>query len=576
MIILGLNAYHGDSSACLVIDGKVINAIEEERIRRIKHWAGLPVESVKWCLKDGNLTLRDVDFIAVARDPSSHLYKKLLMGITKTSMQKFVKDRLSNVLKMQDIKVELAECFGEDQNKLKAKVMKVEHHKAHIASAFFVSPFSDAACVSIDGFGDFLSTLRAVGKENEIKIIDWVEYPHSLGVFYTAFTQYLGFPNYGDEYKVMGLSAYGRPKYLTEIRKIVKLKDNGLFELDTSFFNHAEKGVEMVWEGGSPKVGRLFSDKLVELLGPPREQDQKIANVHMDIASSLQAIYEEVFFHILGDIYSRTSFDNLALAGGCIQNSLANGKILKKTKFKDVYIPPATYDAGLAVGAAMYVWHAQSKCKRSFVMESPYLGPEFTNDEIKEYIKNYSCEFFSNEDILCEKVVELIANGNIIGWFQGRAEWGPRALGNRSILVDPRKKEMRDVLNQRVKKREWFRPFAPSVLEEEASKWFYIDLPSPFMEKVCLIKEDKRSIIPAVCHADNTGRVQTVSKKLNLRYYKLIKRFQSKTGVPILLNTSFNDNEPIVNTPSDAIQCFLATKMDVLVLNNYLILKNGK
>lgn len=581
MIILGLNAYHGDSSACLVIDGKIVNAIEEERIRRIKHWAGLPSKAVKWCLEDQNLKLSDVDFIAIARDPSSHLYKKLLMGLTTTSMTNFVKDRLSNVLKMTDIRSALARELDINLKQIKAKVIKVEHHMAHIASTFLVSPFDDAACISIDGFGDFLSTMRAIGKEDKIKVVDFVEYPHSLGIFYNALTQYLGFWNYGDEYKVMGLSAYGKPVYLDKMRKIVKLQNDGLFELDTTYFNHAELGVSMVWENGCPVVDKLFSSKLVDFLGSSRNKDDEITEHYMNVASSLQAIYEEAFFHVLNSFYEKTKLNSIALAGGCIQNSLANGKIYEKTKYRNVYIPPASYDAGLAIGSAMYVWHQVAKNKHKFVIDNPYLGPAFSKKDIQDEIKrnlsnkDYLHGFIINEEDLCKKVARFISEGKIIGWFQGRTEWGPRALGNRSIIVDPRKKEMKDILNERVKRREWFRPFAPSVLEDKMSEWFNGFAPAPFMEKVYLIKCEKQLLVPAVCHVDGTGRLQTVSSKINPRYYKLIQEFENLSGVPIVLNTSFNDNEPIVNSPKDAIQCFLNTKMDVLVLENFIISKNG-
>lgn len=576
MIILGLNAYHGDSSACIVIDGKVISAIEEERIRRIKHWAGFPKEAILSCLKDANINISDVDYIAVARNPSAHLYKKILMGLSRTSMHEFVKDRFLNVVKMTDIKNTIAKSLGISPSVIKAKVENIEHHKAHIASAFFVSPFSEAACISVDSFGDFLSTMRAIGRNNNINVIDWVEYPHSLGIFYTALTQYLGFPNYGDEYKVMGLSAYGKPVYIDKMRSIVKLKQNGLFELDTSYFVHSEKGVEMVWENGIPTIGKLFSDKLVEAFGSAH---------HQDIAASMQLMYEEAFFHILNDTYEKTKLNNLVLAGGCIQNSLANGKIFDKTPFKKVYIPPASYDAGLAIGAAMAVWCNKSKEERKFVLDSPYFGPSFTKDDtekdislLKGDLDKYGCmvEEISSEEKLCKIIAKHIYNEKVVGWFQGKTEFGPRALGNRSIVADPRKKEMKDILNARIKKREWFRPFAPSILEEKTSDWFECSEPVPFMEKVYKIKKDKQKLILAVCHVDGTGRLQTVSYKLNPRYYTLIKEFENLSGVPMILNTSFNENEPIVNKPEEALRCFLKTKMDVLVLGDFIIKKNVK
>ncbi|MBI3590566.1 MAG: carbamoyltransferase [Candidatus Melainabacteria bacterium] len=584
MIILGINAYHGDSSACLVIDGVLINAIEEERIRRIKHWAGLPTESIKWCLQDAGLKLRDVDCIAVSRNPSAHIHKKILRVLKKTPTLNFLKNRLSNVSKIGDIKTAIADELGIDKSDIKAKVENIEHHLAHIGSTFLVSPFSEAACLTVDGFGDFVSTMRGVGKGNSIDIIDWVEFPHSLGVFYTAMTQLIGFWNYGDEYKVMGLSAYGKPVYLDKMKKIVQLKDNGLFELDTSFFKHADEGVEMIWENGQPVFGSLFSGKMIGELGDPRKNGEEITKHYQDIASSTQAMYEEVFFHMLNDTYRKTKLNTIALAGGCIQNSLANGKIIDKTPFKNIYIPPAAYDAGTAIGAAMVVWNEKSKQLQKHLMDNPYLGPAFKRDEIENEIKKHENELLHNkcsfklindEIALCKKTAELISQGKVVGWFQGKTEFGPRALGNRSILVDPRRKEMIDTLNARIKRREWFRPFAPSILEDKISDWFECSEPVPFMERVYKIKDSKQSLIPAVCHIDGTGRLQTVSYKTNQKYYNLIKQFEQITGIPIILNTSFNENEPIVNTPKEALECFIRTKMDNLILGDFILIKGG-
>lgn len=573
MIILGLNAYHGDSSACLVIDGKLICAIEEERIRRIKHWAGLPAEALKWCLDYAGIDIKDVDYIAISRNPSAHLHKKILRALVKTPKLGFLKNRLQNVAKVSDVKTSIAGALGILASNIKAKVQNVEHHRAHLGSAFLVSAFDVALSVSVDGFGDFLSAMRGIGRGDKIEVLEWVEYPHSLGIFYTAFTQFLGFLKYGDEYKVMGLSAFGEPVYLAEMRKVVKLKDNGLFELDTSFFLHDKDGVEMVWENGEPILGRLFSNKLGELFGKPREKDEEITKHHQNIAATLQCMYEEAFFHMLNDIYEKTGIDKITLAGGCIQNSLANGKIFEKTPYKEIYIPPASYDAGTAIGAAFWVWNMILGNKRDFAMTSPYWGPEFSEGDIEGVLRKEGVKFEKlNDNELFERTAKDIADGKIVGWFQGRTEWGPRALGNRSILVDPRKKEMKDILNERIKRREGFRPFAPSVLEHFVSEWFDESSPVPFMEKVYGIRLEKRKFIPAVVHVDGTGRLQTVSKDMNPRYYRLIEEFYKLTKVPVVLNTSFNENEPIVNTPSDALGCFLRTKMDVLVMGNYYVL----
>ncbi|MBI2996201.1 MAG: carbamoyltransferase [Candidatus Melainabacteria bacterium] len=574
MIILGVNAYHSDSSACLLIDGKIVNAIEEERFKRIKHWAGLPIQSISWCLANANLTIQDVDYIAISRNPLAHIHKKVFRTLTNLSMHKFIRSRFENIIHLSNIKSEIAKGLNIHESLIKAKIQNIEHHIAHIASAFYVSPFEEAACLSVDGFGDFVSTMRGLATSNKIKIFDFVEYPHSLGIFYSALTQYLGFWEYGDEYKVMGLSAYGEPVYLNEMREIVKLQSNGLFKLDTSFFTHDKEGVEMFWNNEKPVIGKLFSDKLIKTFGEARKED---------IAASLQAMYEEAFFHLLNDTYKKTKVDTVVLAGGCLQNSLANGKIYKRTPFKKVYIPPASYDAGTAIGAGMVAWNKRGNTLKRFEMKHSYFGPSFSEEEIEFEIEKVRSElnksgfivkFIASEDVLCNKVAKHIASGMIVGWFQGKTEWGPRALGNRSILVDPRKKEMKEILNERIKRREWFRPFAASIIEEKAREWFDYYEPVPFMEKVYYIKKTKQDLIPAVCHIDGTGRLQTVSYNLNPRYYKLIKGFDELTGIPILLNTSFNDNEPIVNSPNEALRCFLATKMDVLVLENFLISSN--
>lgn len=574
MIILGINAYHGDSSAAIIKDGKLLAAIEEERIRRAKHWAGFPSEAIKWCLSYTGTDIRDVNYIAISRDPFARFHKKVIRVLSKRPDLSFLKERLNNYGKIKGIKGNLAEIFGVDEKEIKAKISNVEHHRAHIASSFFVSPFKEAAVVSIDGFGDFVSAMIGVGKENKIKVIDVVDFPHSLGIFYTALTQFLGFCSYGDEYKVMGLSAFGEPKYLDEMRKIVKLKNNGLFELDTSYFLHDSEGVEMTWLDEKPAIGRIFSDKLEDLLGKSREKGEELSQRYRDIATSVQAMYEEAFFHILNKLYEKTGLKNVALAGGCIQNSLANGRIYNKTPFENVYIPPAAHDAGGAIGAAFYLWHHILGKSRNFEMVSPFLGPQFNKEDIKMVLMrekaNINYEEL-NEEELYKKVAKEITEGKIIGWFQGRSEWGPRALGNRSILADPRGKEIKDILNARIKKREWFRPFAPVILKEKTEEWFERDEEVSFMEKVYNIKEEKRELIPAVCHMDGTGRLQTISHKMNPKYYNLIKEFDKLTGVPILLNTSFNENEPIVNTPEEAIDCFLRTKMDVLVIENYYI-----
>ncbi len=573
MKILGINAYHGDSSACLLIDGEIRCAIEEERINRIKHWAGFPLESVRWCLESEKINIEELDYIAISRDPFARVHKKIFRLLKKTPGIKFIKDRFSNLKKIKKIDEILLEEFSKEKSNPKLNIINVDHHKAHIASSYYPSEFSDAACISVDGFGDFLSVMRGFATNGNFTEIDTVQYPHSLGIFYTAITQFLGFNNYGDEYKVMGLSAYGEPVYKDQLRKAVRYENDGLFSLDTSYFLHDSEGVEMTWREGAPTIGKIYSDRMSNLLGEPRTNNEELCQRHMDIASSAQCIYEEAFFHLLDGLYEKTGCSNICLSGGCIQNSLANGKILSKTKFTDLYIPPSAHDGGTSAGAALWAWNKYSgnnSAKNNF---SPYLGPEYNDAEIKLILdENSGVEYsYLENNQLFQTVAENLAEGMIIGWFQGRSEWGPRALGNRSIICDPSYPNMKEIINTKIKRRESFRPFAPSVLEEHVGEWFELVHPVRYMEMVYKIKNDKREIIPSVCHSDGTGRLQTVDKILNEKYYKLISAFYELKNIPMLLNTSFNENEPIVNHPQQAIDCFQRTKMDLLVLGNFIV-----
>ncbi len=580
MNIIGINAYHGDSSACLVMDGRLIAAVEEERFRRIKHWAGFPSESIKYCLEASNLKIDQIDHIAINRNPNTNLIKKALFAVSNNTSLGVIRDRMRNAGRIMDIRRSLTDMPGISGSTVKAKVHNVEHHRAHLASAFFVSVFDLAALVSVDGFGDFVSMMWGVGKSNKIQIRDQVNFPHSLGLFYLAMTQYLGFPKYGDEYKAMGLSAYGKPTELKKIRKLVRLKNNGKFELDLRYFLHHAEGVSMSWEGGEPHIGRVYSDKLLELLGPARRLEEPMNEYYQNVAASMQTMYEEAFFHILNYVHTRTKETNLCLAGGCALNSVANGKIFENTPFKELYIQAAAGDAGGAIGAAYYVWNHILGNKRSFVMDHAYWGAEYAEEEIAsllsakaEDLKRQECvaEKIEDEDGLCQKTAQAIAEGKVVGWFQGRMEWGPRALGNRSIVCDPRRADMKEILNLKIKRRESFRPFAPSILREKVKDWFETDYDVPFMLQVYQIKKEKRSAIPAVTHVNGSGRLQTIEEKQNPIYYKLIRKFELISNVPILLNTSFNENEPIVCKPDEALDCFLRTKMDVLVMGNYFV-----
>jgi carbamoyltransferase len=388
-------------------------------------------------------------------------------------------------------------------------------------------------------------------------------------------TQWLGFPHYGDEGKVMGLAPYGEPRYLTKMRDLVRL-DGPLFELGLDYFTHDKEGVDMNWDAGAPTIGRIYSDKLIELLGPPREPDAEIGELHQDVAASLQRMLEEAYLHLVQTLWERTRLPNLCLAGGVALNAVANGRILLETPFEELYVQPAAGDSGTAVGAAYYVWNQELGRPRGFVMEHAYTGPEFTDAEIEAAIADAGVAAERLEDdALFEAVAERIAAGDVVGWFQGRMEFGPRALGHRSIVTDPRRDDMKDILNARIKHREPFRPFAPSILAERTGEWFEQDYPSPFMVLVYKTAADKRERIPAVNHVDDTGRVQSVEARVAPRYHRLIEAFERRSGVPILLNTSFNENEPIVLSPSDALETFRKTKMDVLVLGNHVVRRNG-
>lgn len=580
MNILGLNAYHGDSSACLVIDGKLVAAAEEERFRRIKHWAGMPTEAVRYCLSVGGITLDQVDHIAINRNPSANLLKKALFAFTKRPSLEAIRRRLKNAGEVKDVKTVLSQELGVESSGIRAAVRNVEHHQAHLASSFLISPFDSAAVVSVDGFGDFVSTMWGTGNGSSITVRDQVTFPHSLGLFYLAMTQYLGFPHYGDEYKVMGLAPYGTASQMDKMRRIVQLKPKGLFELDLDYFVHHSEGVSMVWDDGEPKIGAVYSEKLSELLGPPRGKDEPLSQYHKDLAASLQAMYEEAFFHLLEHVHRETGADNLCLAGGCAMNSVANGKIFERSPFRELYIQSAAGDGGGAIGAAFHVWNQELGNPRTFVMDHAYLGPEFSNEEIGETLKvkseeltaeNCCIEWIEDEAELCRRTAGRVAEGRVIGWFQGRMEWGPRALGNRSIVCDPRRADMKDILNQKIKRRESFRPFAPSIIREAVGSWFETDYDVPFMLQVYQIREEKRALIPAVTHVNGSGRLQSVTEAQNPRYYRLIKAFEAITGVPTVLNTSFNENEPVVCRPQEALDCFLRTKMDVLVMGNWFV-----
>lgn len=577
--ILGLNAFHGDSAACLVVDGRLVAAAEEERFRRLKHWAGFPSEAVKYCLSAAGLSLSDVDHVAVNRDPSANLLAKVLFSLSKRPSLSAIRDRLSNASKVRDVGALLRAACG-DGRAARFKVHAVEHHQAHLASSFFVSPFDSAAVVSVDGFGDFVSGMWGTGRGGRIEVKDQVEFPHSLGLFYLALTQYLGFPHYGDEYKVMGLAPYGEPELMGEMRKIVRLLPGGRYELDLDCFLHHSEGVSMVWDDGSPSIGTVFSPELSRRLGPPRGRDEAVSDRHKAIAASMQAMYEEAFFHVLSEVHARTGERNLALAGGCAMNSVANGKVFERSAFRELFVQSAAGDAGGAIGAAYHVWNQELGRPRGFVMDHAFLGPEFGMAEIRALVAakapelaaaGCTVEEISGEPELCRRTAVAAAAGKVVGWFQGRMEWGPRALGNRSIVCDPRRADMKEILNAKIKRRESFRPFAPSIAREAVGDWFETDYDVPFMLQVYQVRAEKRLLVPAVTHVNGSGRLQTVTEAQNPRYWRLIRAFERETGVPLVLNTSFNENEPVVCRPEEALDCFLRTKMDVLVLGDLFV-----
>lgn len=585
--ILGINAYHGDSSACIVKDGDLIAAAEEERFNRIKHWAGFPRLAIEYCLKEAGIKISDINYVAVNQGKYVNLAQKLLYVLGNRPNLGAITSRIRNRGKRSSLLGELSSFEGYQTGSL-PKVIFVPHHLAHLASSYLVSPFKESIVVSMDGFGDFASTAWGIAVDGRINLEGQIYFPHSMGIFYQAITQFLGFPNYGDEYKVMGLAPYGNPTYIKKMQEMVALKKGGRFELNLKYFKHHTGEVAYEWDGGIPKVGKLYSQNLAQLLGPERLDGEMLTQRHMDIARSAQQMYEDTLFNLLSSLHEKYSLECLSLAGGCAMNSVANGKIKKFTPFKKIYIQSAAGDAGGAIGAALYTSekfnkvHGSNQRKEMF---HSYWGPSFSDEYIERILQErigelqaHKCNItrMSDEQEMCDKTATLISEGKVIGWFQGRMEWGPRALGNRSILGDPRRGDMKEILNLKIKRRESFRPFAPSVLKEKVKEWFDCDDNDvPFMMKVYPILTEKKHLIPAVTHVDGSGRLQTVTAESNSRYYLLIKSFEKLTDIPMLLNTSFNENEPIVCRPEEALDCFLRTKMDLLVMGNWMIARGG-
>ena len=575
MLILGLNMFHADASAAIIDDGKVLFAIAEERLNRKKHFAGFPALAVKACLEAAGARISDLDHVAVGQDSDAHLAKKVQYAVANpTRILNFIKMRQRKEA-MRDVRSLLATSLDADASCMKFQEHHVEHHLAHIASAYYCSPWDRAAGFSYDGSGDFVSTMMARCEGNSIEVLERVFLPHSLGSFYTMLCEFIGYKKYGDEGKVMGLAPYGKDTYCEKLRQLIHLR-NGGFQLEMQYFQPlgSNQGMEVLADG-SVELARHFSDRMRDLFGEPREPHSEITQRDMDLAFAMQQRFEEVFFHLLNQLYKKVPCQNLAMAGGCALNSVANGKVFTETPFRQTWIQPAAGDEGLAIGAALHTYHSVLNQPRSYELKNSYLGSEFSDSQIEQTLKSCRLKYrkLAREQLL-ETVADQIAAGNVVGWFQGRMEWGPRALGNRSILAHPGLATMKDVLNARIKHREWFRPFAPSILAEHQHEFFEHDHPSPFMLHVYKIRPEKRSKLCAVNHVDDTGRLQSVAREENPLYYDLIKTFQKKTGTPVVLNTSFNENEPIVCAPQEAIDCFSRTRMDVLAIGPFLALKS--
>ena len=574
MLIRGLNMFHADTSAAIVQDGEVVFAIAEERLNRVKHYGGFPSLAVKACLDAVGARITDVDHVAVGQDSDANLAKKVRYALANPAkLLNFIRLRQRKEA-LRDVRSLLVKALDVGLRKFRFQEHRLEHHIAHIASAYYCSPWEKAAGFSYDGSGDFVSTMMARCEGNEIEVLNRVFLPHSLGSFYTMICEFIGYKKYGDEGKVMGLAPYGKDTYCEQIGEVVGLK-NGGFQLDLSYFKPlgSNQGMQVLPDG-TVRLARHFSDRMVKLFGEPREPYAEITQRDMDLAYAMQHRFEEVSFHLLNELHKHVPVDDLALAGGCALNSVANGKLLTQTPFRRTWIQPAAGDEGLAIGAALHTFHTVLKQPRCYVMKNAYLGPEFSEAGIESDLKKANLRYHRLErEPLLGTVAEQIAAGNVVGWFQGRMEWGPRALGNRSIVAHPGLPNMKDVLNARIKHREWFRPFAPSILAERQNEYFEHGHPSPFMLHVYKIRPEKRAQLCAVNHVDDTGRLQSVTRDENPLYYDLIQAFERKTGIPVVLNTSFNENEPIVCAPQEAINCFKRTRMDVLAIGPFLVLK---
>ena len=574
-IILGLNCYHADSSACIIINDKLTYGIEEERINRTKHWAGLPIKLIKACLSFKNLKLSDITDIAINTNPFSNITHKATFFLKNYMIGSKKKEIFIRNKNKFNILENIKKNFEDQELNKKVKLHFIDHHTAHISSAFYPSKFDKAIGLSVDGFGDFCSVAIAKCQNKEVKIIDRVYFPHSLGVFYEAFTQFIGFKNYGDEYKVMGLSSYGKPEFFNLILNNFFDKKN--LKLNLKYFNYTGKNFSYKFSG-TPNQLRLLNNHSKKIFNI--KKNFTIKKYRKNIASSVQKVFEHKLMEIIEKIKSLNFSKNLVYAGGCALNSLANKKIYESKIFKKIFIPYAPGDGGGSIGAALVVSNKKYGFKNFKNLSSPYIGPTYRSEEILKYIRNnkklkkFDVKIYKNNSNLFLKIATSIHKNNIVGHFSDKMEFGARALGNRSILANPCNPKIKDIMNRKIKRRESFRPFAPTILKEKKKLWFGNNRDNPYMSAVELILKEKQNKIPAVTHVDGTGRIQTVTKKNNFNFYSIIKKFEKLSGVPIVLNTSFNENEPIVMNYIDAINCFLRTKMDILVLNNIIITRN--
>jgi len=573
-LILGINLFHGDASCALLSGGRIISAVTEERLNRIKHSAGFPELSVREVLRIAGADPRDLDGIAVGRNPRAHLIRKFTYSIRHPGLFPHSLRRTREGTKLRRIRYFLHRVF-EGKLPLRTPLFFFEHHLAHAASAFFGSPFETAWILTLDGFGDFVSILIARGEGTKIQPVFRLFYPHSLGILYQAVTQFIGFPHYGDEGKTMGLAPYGDPSSIKEFSHLYTILPHPpYFQLNAPWFSHFRKGIAVDFATEQPRVPILYNELWEKTFGPPRSPGDPLTAREENLAASVQKALEEAVFMILKDLFQKWPCPNLCLAGGVALNSVLNGKIPFFTPFSAPYVFPAAGDDGLAVGSA-FLAHLKITGSRPEPVTVPLFGPAYSENDcfkaVRKLLPQQRVVRIADPGERNRRIAESLAERKIVGLFSGPMEFGPRALGGRSVLADPRDPGMKDRLNQRIKRRESFRPFAPAILREHVKEWFVTDLESPAMLHVIPFLSEKRALVPAVVHVDGTGRLQTVRKEEHPRFYDLLQAFYEKTGIPLLLNTSFNENEPIVCTPEDAIQCFLRTDLDILVLEDLWI-----